>query len=488
MRRAFLSVVFAAFGAAAALAQGAYYLRSVDYEVRGRSLPYFLGLAAELEEGREFKDRAALDAYLARARQLLLNERVLEAAEIEPRVGPAEADGRVPVDLTVRVKDTWNIIALPYFKYDSNDGLLLSVRGRDYNFLGTMEALRLDLNYEYEDERSSIGAELKFSYPFPALGLDWSLDLGAAIESDGVRPDPTLSVELELVTEMKLGRGILDLGLGQSMAYNGLDDDEVPYGDSLYYVTGLEAGWSYPLWIDELGQRLDLRTYLGSSANWAWGGLRDEELKDTPSAYVGLELDYGVVNWMGNFRDGWKAKFGVEPSYSLSSSGVAAEAEAEAVYFKSFGWAGIGARFLAFSSTETTDKAGKELRGILNKRAETHTAWVLNLEAPLRVVNFTPSRWFDKSWMRLFDFEQQWSPFLDISQGYYDDTWFLVTKGWYGAGLEVITYPAIMRSFYIRISVGWDLVELLSTRSLSGRSSRDGYEIREIFFGLGHHF
>ena len=51
------------------------------------------------------------------------------------------------VTLDVYTRDTWNLIALPYFKYDSNSGLLLALRGRDYNFFGTMQTLTLNLDY-----------------------------------------------------------------------------------------------------------------------------------------------------------------------------------------------------------------------------------------------------------------------------------------------------------------------------------------------------
>lgn len=489
MRRTILTVAFALFGAAVALAQGALYLRSIEYEVRGRTLPYFLGRAAELVEGREFKDMAALDAYLARARQLLLNERVLDSAEIEPAIGPAEADGRTPVDLVVRVKDTWNIIALPYFKYDSNDGLLLSARARDYNFLGTMLPLRINFNYEYEDDEAVWGGEFDFSYPFPALGLDWSLDFSGGLDFYAEGDNPVASLGMGLTTSYKLGPGAVDAGLSQRFRFNARDSSTSEYEDAFFMTTGASLGYGLPLWTSPNGERLRLRPYAGVSGNWAFAELSDARLSNNPTLSGGAGLSYGTVHWLGNFRDGWRASADASVSYTVPNEALSRGVSGTAAYHKSFGWFGMSARIRGFYNfDDASDAAGDALRGILNKRAVTDAAYVVNLDLPVRVINFKPSQWFEKDWMRLFDFEQHWSPFFDFSQGHYDDSWFLVTKGFYGAGMEVITYPSIMRSFYIRISAGWDIVEVLSNRTLSGRSSRDGATIRELFIGLGHHY
>jgi hypothetical protein len=49
-------------------------------------------------------------------------------------------------------------------------------------------------------------------------------------------------------------------------------------------------------------------------------------------------------------------------------------------------------------------------------------------------------------------------------------------------GLEVITFPLTWRSFYLRISLGWDLREWIKTGKLPSGIHR------EIFIGLGHFY
>ena len=471
-------------------ADGKIVVRSVVYEVDGRTIPYYLGQKADLPEGMEFSSIGAFESYLARARQRLLNERVLDTVEVELGYGLEMTEGIVPVDILFKIKDTWNIIALPYFKYDSNSGLLLSGRARDYNFLGSMLPLRINANFEKEIGGTGIwGADFDFSYPFPAFDLHWSLDLNGSIDFHAEGTNPAAMLGLGISSYINLGPGILDIGLGQQFFFNGRESSDSEYEDKFFMTTSAELGYSYPLWVSPEGDRLKIRPRTGITGNWNVGGINDYRLQGSPTLSVGTGLSYGMVDWIGNFRDGWQTDVDVNLDYSVSHHSYSRNISASASKFSEFGWFGLGIRFKAlYLFDEANDTVGKELRGILNKRAVTDAAYVVNLDLPIRVIRFRPSVWFNKNWMRVFDFDQHWTPFFDMSQGHYDDTWFLVTKGWYGAGLEVITFPVVMRRFFVRISLGVDLIDVLSTRSLSGRSLRDGEATREIFFGLGHHY
>jgi hypothetical protein len=85
--------------------------------------------------------------------------------------------------------------------------------------------------------------------------------------------------------------------------------------------------------------------------------------------------------------------------------------------------------------------------------------------------------------MHYFDFEQHWSPFMDLAlveEPMGRDFSFndMIVAG----GLEVITYPLHWRSIYVRISGGMDLRKALKNRDLL---SRDNFE---IFIGFGFHY
>ncbi|MCL2478725.1 MAG: hypothetical protein FWF22_04440, partial [Treponema sp.] len=156
-----------------------YVIREVDFDVNGRSQPYYLFLNGEFKDGERIQGKDNFDSYLERKVQLLNNQRVLDDSKtsIEYFTGDPESDGALPVRLLVHVTDTWNLVILPYPKYDSNDGFSLTLKARDYNFLGTMSPLRIDLGYKRDNAGNNIFNFLFDSdTPFTALGLDWDLN------------------------------------------------------------------------------------------------------------------------------------------------------------------------------------------------------------------------------------------------------------------------------------------------------------------------
>ena len=102
-----------------------YRITSVRYDIKGMTRKYALATAVPVDTARVFPDRPALEQYLADLLTRLKNQRVLEEAAISPFFGIENAEGVTPVDLLIATKDTWNIIALPYPKYDSNRGFVL---------------------------------------------------------------------------------------------------------------------------------------------------------------------------------------------------------------------------------------------------------------------------------------------------------------------------------------------------------------------------
>lgn len=467
-----------------------YYIASTEYESIGRSRDYVLALKADIKTGTQFRDRAALQAYLADRRQVLLNERVLDSVRIEAVEGNADPDGRIPVALKVHTVDTWNIVALPYFKYDSNEGLLLSVRARDYNFMGTLEPLRINFNLEEDLAGNTYwGADADFVYPFPAFGLDWAWSLGGAFAISGDDTPSRGSLETALKAALPLSLGALELKLAQTAWFNKLDSHGDPYEDPFYLRSSASAGWRLPLTLASLPLQAIVRPRVELGFNWLPGGLSDPALDRGPSSTAGLGLSYGRADWIGNFRRGFTLSSDAALDYYLMQQAWTGSFSFTGTGFLDLGWAGPSARLYALKVIgDTTDNAGAAVRGVLNNRAETDAAISLNLDLPVRLIRFVPYEWFGKGWMKLFQFEQHWSPFFDATLGHYDGQWFALDKGWYGAGLEVITFPLIMRSFYVRVSVGWSVPDVLELKTLSGRSTRDGKGINEIFIGLGHHY
>jgi hypothetical protein len=121
------------------------------------------------------------------------------------------------------------------------------------------------------------------------------------------------------------------------------------------------------------------------------------------------------------------------------------------------------------------------IRGILDKKLCADYMLSLNLDFPLRVLQFVPSQWFNTSWLRLFNFDLHFSPFFDIALLHdpVNNTEFW-SKPAMGAGFEIIVFPHFFRSFYLRVSFGYDVASTIEAGKLN--------KWDELFIGIGHYF
>ena len=162
----------------------------------------------------------------------------------------------------------------------------------------------------------------------------------------------------------------------------------------------------------------------------------------------------------------------------------------------------------------TDDKIGSYIRGIRDeqnyinsdtKSLTTQAAILLNLDIPIHIITtdwlgysnalFGEDSWISNhiKWMRIFDFELQLNPFIDMAlcNNQVTGKTFAIKDGWYGAGLEVLVYPAKWRSLVVRGSVGVDLGKTIIHKVIpklyddSWRGSASSYEIS---IGIGLHY
>jgi hypothetical protein len=486
-------IVFLYASFALAFASGQEYrVSSVSYEIDGRTQERALADVLDFDFSRVFADRADLDAYVANKTQLIINQRVLQsgsiAVELPPLPDGAELGTPLPVRLVVMVKDTHNIIALPKPQYDSNDGLLLSVRARDYNFLGLMQPLRVDLNYTRDTHGAQDGGvELRFSLPF-RMGLydyEWYTD-----QALGYSEDQVFSVESSTGANMIIHIGDSKLKFGPSQYYYlNPDNNDDSVFDGWFLKSTVKASYSLPLPVDfGYYDKLTADIDVGISKYWSPTGLDLLDERDGPTLDLKQSLSMGRVDWIGNFRRGVSASADVSETYNFESKALTTETHFEIDgYLPLAGkWLGSSGRIKAsWYVDDSDDEAGSPLRGIIDKRIDTNAAIYANLDFPVAVIRFMPDEWLGIDWMKFVDFEQQWSPFVDAALVHDKDTgrWFDPRDGWLSGGLELITFPLSFRSFYVRISDGWDLVNIIKTRKLPGLLE-DG----ELFIGLGMHY
>jgi hypothetical protein len=268
------------------------------------------------------------------------------------------------------------------------------------------------------------------------------------------------------------------------------EDFKAQFGDRYegywYLSNWLEAKWNIPTGIS-IGNFGEL-AYIPSAEirnNYRPGGDIGEE-RQGPVISFAHELSFGRVDWIGNFRKGMTAT--VTNGFSLNAytatwnRNVGASVSGYLPFNSHFDLSARLAGDVYFDKPNS--QAGSALRGILDRSVVAEQSLFLNTDMTFSILRFMPSEWFGQRWMRLFNFEQQWTPFFDC--GLVSDpenhTSFAFDDALMSGGLEIVTFPLFMRSLYVRISVGFDL------KSMFGDVVIPEGEGREIFVGLGHHY
>ena len=472
-----------------------FVIAAFEFDIRGRTRPNALIHNGDLRTGEELQGRAGLESYIRDRTQVLTNMRVLrDTVEITYSIGERLEDGAYPVTIIVRVEDTWNIIALPVPYYDTNTGLDLTVRARDYNFLGTMSPLRIDLGYQLDENmRSSFRLMVDSSIPFTAWGYRWNFRFENVFE---YRPDTDEPFFFRNITglsaELPFRTTTLTVGFEESFILN--DENPRRYRDEfgrfqsgLYMSSRFFASWRIPTGLT-VGNYGELTYTLGPSVtfNHELPGWPLHDFRIGPFAGFSHSLGFGRINWHGNHRRGFSASLNNSYRFDFFRQGNIEESLTASLSVNGTGHFIVN-RYLGISVQLQHrhwfhgyhDEAGDVLRGIADRAMHADYILSLNMDFPIRVLMFTPSQWFDSNTLRFFDFESHVSPVLDIA--FLDDPRtgreFAVA-----GGFELVVFPEFMRALYLRLSVGWNLRELFSTGRLPTGNGR------EISFGLGHFF
>ncbi len=458
-----------------------YVIESVQYHIEGRTWEYALAKKIDIKLGLTFSTKEELEEYLQDKEQLLVNQRVLSKARVTYNTTP-RTDGSTGVHVDVFTVDTWNLIILPYFKFDSNKGLLLSIRTRDFNFLGSMETLKLDLDYTITTtKKNEFGETLEFKVPFRLIDRDFKVGLSESLTYNADDNSYDFRAVLSLGVDIPFLQRMWTIGVSQGYYY----DDKDFYGDRYYYQTILSFGTEFetPITVGKWNHLLYSPKVYGKT-NYR----PDRELSEARRGYgPGFYHEVSVerVDWLGNFRNGGGLSVGNDLYFDIPKDAWERKITWSLVGHRAFGWLGISGRFsglYAFDKEwgiDPDDDLGAPIRGILDDRLEGNLVFYVNTDLLF------------KMWTWFMD------PYLEVQAGPFFD--YALTKqknrainwkdnSWYGGGFQVLVFPRFARSLYIRGSIGWDLEAVLKDYRLTGTSSRDGFKRYEIFIGLGHHY
>jgi hypothetical protein len=404
-----------------------------------------------------------------------------------------QEDGKYPVDLLINTVDTWNIVAIPRPQYSSNTGFEITLKARDYNFLGTMRPLRLDIGYELNEERkSTLLLMLDSNTPLRLFGFNWNLKF---VNFFNYRPDTEKPFYFMNTTglsiELPVNFTTVTIGFDESFFINQENDhiDKPLYGnfqDGFYMSSNPYIAWRIPTGL-EIGPWGEIVYTPRFSAvfNHEFPQWPLDELRKGPFLSFRHNLRFNRVDWIGNFQRGldvfannsvsynfYKARNDLHPwTGTLTASGTG--------HYLINHFMGISGRLMYrhwFLYDMGFDEAANVMRGILNRKVNADYMLSLNLDFPIRVLRFSPSTWFGNQNLRIFNFDLHMAPIMDAAL-FHDpvkNTSFCFSNILVTGGMEVVVFPEFFRSLFLRVSVGWNLKEMGSGT--------------EIFIGTDFHY
>ncbi|UTC75257.1 hypothetical protein E4O03_00565 [Treponema sp. OMZ 792] len=464
----------------------AYKIESVEYIIKGFTKVKPLSAKVPVDTNRVFTSKEEFDLYIAELNSEFTNMRTIESHEIT--FDFLESQNNItPVKLKIYVKDTWNIIALPYPSFDSNKGLEFKIKLKDFNFLGSLEPLTMDLIYNRNnDGKSSFSLGSNFALPFyiNPVKLLWSTNAGMNIDQD---KNFGFNFGTGLNASYKPGVDWITLTAGITQ---GINVYASPSEKNYYLTNGFYTSLSFDIYKNQTLGTITWTPSFGINGNWKFTKIIDENRKGLNINWA-HSFDMGRVNWINNFRQGFNLDLSNTYTYNTYRKGnVDVSFELETKGFYSFlDRVGLYGRldFHYNLFTKKSNRGGEILRGILNKRISTDTAISFNFDVPVKIGVFKWEEITGIEWTRFFGFELHISPFLDMALVHdtESNTYYNPKYGWYSGGLEIIMYPIKMRSIYARISYGHDLREI---KNRKGYAKRDGGPVSEIFIGIGLHY
>jgi hypothetical protein len=366
-----------------------------------------------------------------------------------------------------------------------------------------MNPLRVDLGYRYdENKKSSFQFEVYSDTPFRAFGFNWNLNFDNIF---WYRPQVSEPYYYKNVTglsmELPFHSTTFTFGFNESFIYNEENDYskkeiyKTNFQNGLYMSSNLYASWKIPtgLMVHKYGEL----TYTPGVSAVFNHELPDRPLlpfRKGPFMNFSHSLGFERIDWRANFRDGlsvhidngynydfYRVNNDLNPiSSSLTASGAG--------YFLITEFFSITSqlqyRHWFYNEPEYYDRAGDNIRGIADRAICADYMLSLNLDFPFRILLFTPSKWFKKENLRIFDLEFQLSPVLDIAL-YHDpktETSFHPKNIAFTGGIELFVFSDFMRSLYIRFGYAINLRELFETGNLPGDDNR------EIYLIMGHFY
>lgn len=491
-----------------------YNLNSCSWPFLGTTKEYALKNNVEVNQNIFFSNIEELEVYIKDYKQRLSNTRAFDKIEVTYTVTQTQELNEVT--LFVTTKDTVHLLAVPYPKYNSNDGFVFKLKAKDTNFFGTMNPMSTDINFTLDNTQEelaySLGFNFSFDFPFEAGIFDatWVNDysISYTVGNEEVEWDAKTGFKFELPKN--------DYSYVLEIYQNATNSlDYIEYNDSLYFNEYFSFSLPIKLYESRLFGKLKTIPSISFSYNWDMDGINEENTSlSSPYISIGNTIDASRMNWNNNFRTGLAfsldTTIGINlqrelnyPSISFNFKGMKEVTITEKINF--LNRFGICSNFYIFNyftkrdnpfASTDGESIGSYLRGIkdtqyfnnkpeLGESTTVPTAIILNLDFPYHIFSTN----FTKTFLKHFNFDLQISPFIDFALTYNKATnkYFALKDGFYAGGLEVLIYPKKWSSFVVRASLGVDIGSKFFSEHLNIQW-RDVVSRKEISIGIGLHY
>lgn len=502
-----------------------FRINKVIYNISGSTTEQALERNVPVSKNRIFESQEDFESYIEKIRQDIINTRCFETSDISYEISDIEEEVNL-CSVTISVKDSFHFLALPYFKYSSANGLSAKIKAKDTNFLGSMNDFNTSIDFMFKPDEDGnpfkiFEPELNFAFDFPfrAANIDFTWINDYSISYTWGEKSPDFDLETGLLAELPIyNEHTLNLKFVQSFIK---DFDYRDTGDELYFNELFSVYSPFTLCEIQDLDNLKVTPNLSLSYNWdpffknGESGIKSAELQG-PSLTFSTELTLGRVNWNGNLRNGLTAIFTPEIGYNFASifrddiKPYSLSYSAKLQAYKDLKYLGLNTQFTTFGFVNNTKFGGNKnidtlIRGVIDSRyslygvnpeqqGKTPFAMVVNFDMPVHILTTDWENFFmTKNWsfMRHFNFELQLCPFVDIAlittdKDIHGTNRILNPKdGFYGAGFEVLVFPAKWSSYVVRASVGVDMGRQFLGNYISNDWRNTNCKKYEISIGLG---
>ncbi len=385
-------------------------ISSLRYINEGQTSKKALNKVLQWDFEKVFPTEYDLNAYLQQKRQQLINKKIFQSVLTEYRKisGSKPTTGITEVEVTLSLKEGWNILPYPIYKYDNNLG---SVIGLDLDYKNVGGSLT---DFYFSGYYSIRKSEFTFDW-FKVRTGPFLLDVRFNQLWETIR------------TADSTGRTNLEYSYIQSLIQLSLD---VPLMSRLSYKVRPILRWPYAYDFIMNHTEHSRDYYMNQGLVPAYNHI----------------LKWNKVDWIGSLRRGSSASLENQVEYDQIKRQFNTWIEGIIKVFIYFPYINYNTRLSAFwYYNDFKRNAGDRLRGILDYKMSGTMGFFWNQNFPFNVVSIP--KWG----------ELQLSPFVDMGFILSGNTPLAWKNMKYTAGVSLIVFPAALPSFSFNLDLGINL-------------------------------